>query len=93
MVKNPPAMRRPGLDPWVGRIPWRRKSAHSRSRRAGGGTCSSRENVNAARKGRALTYFSLQRFSRWGLEPGPQSPSALDGCAMSLQDCRPFPGM
>ena len=56
MVKNPPAMRRPGLDPWVGRIPWRRKSAHSRSRRAGGGTCSSRENVNAARKGRASTY-------------------------------------
>ena len=25
MVKNPPAMRRPGFDPWVGKIPWRRK--------------------------------------------------------------------
>ena len=24
MVKNLPAMRRPGLDPWVGKIPWRR---------------------------------------------------------------------
>ena len=24
MVKNLPAMRRPGFDPWVGRIPWRR---------------------------------------------------------------------
>ena len=26
MVKNPPAMRqRPGFDPWVGKIPWRRR--------------------------------------------------------------------
>ena len=24
MVKNPPAMRRPGFDPWVGKISWRR---------------------------------------------------------------------
>ena len=24
MVKNPPACRRPGVDPWVGKIPWRR---------------------------------------------------------------------
>ena len=24
MVKNPPAMLRPGFDPWVGKIPWRR---------------------------------------------------------------------
>jgi len=24
MVKNQPAMRRPGFDPWVGKIPWRR---------------------------------------------------------------------
>ena len=24
MVKNPPAMRGPGFDPWVGKIPWRR---------------------------------------------------------------------
>ena len=24
MVKNPPAMQRPGFDPWVGKIPWRR---------------------------------------------------------------------
>ena len=24
MVKNPPAMQRPGFDPWVGEIPWRR---------------------------------------------------------------------
>ena len=24
MVKNPPAMRRPGFDPWVGKFPWRR---------------------------------------------------------------------
>ena len=23
-VKNPPAMQRPGFDPWVGKIPWRR---------------------------------------------------------------------
>ena len=23
MVKNPPASRRPGFDPWVGEIPWR----------------------------------------------------------------------
>ena len=25
MVKNPPAMRRPGFAPWDGKIPWRRK--------------------------------------------------------------------
>ena len=25
MVKNLPAMQRPGFDPWVGKIPWRRK--------------------------------------------------------------------
>ena len=25
MVKNLPAMGRPGFDPWVGKIPWRRK--------------------------------------------------------------------
>ena len=25
MVKNPPAMQRPGFNPWVGKIPWRRK--------------------------------------------------------------------
>ena len=25
MVKNLPEMRRPGFDPWVGRIPWRRE--------------------------------------------------------------------
>ena len=24
MVKNPPAMGKPGFDPWVGKIPWRR---------------------------------------------------------------------
>ena len=24
MVKNTPAMRRPGFDPWVGKIPWRK---------------------------------------------------------------------
>jgi len=24
MVKNPPAVRRPGFSPWVGKIPWRR---------------------------------------------------------------------
>ena len=23
MVKNPPASRRPGFDPWAGEIPWR----------------------------------------------------------------------
>ena len=26
LVKNPPAMWRPGFDPWVGKIPWRRES-------------------------------------------------------------------
>ena len=25
LVKNPPAMRRPGFDPWVRKIPWRRE--------------------------------------------------------------------
>ena len=25
MVKNPPAMQRPGFDPWVRKIPWRRE--------------------------------------------------------------------
>jgi len=25
LVKNPPEMRRPGFDPWVGKIPWRRE--------------------------------------------------------------------
>ena len=25
LVKNPPAMWRPGFDPWVGKIPWRRE--------------------------------------------------------------------
>ena len=25
MVKNLPAMQRPGLDPWVGKIPWRKE--------------------------------------------------------------------
>ena len=24
LVKNPPAMQRPGFSPWVGKIPWRR---------------------------------------------------------------------
>ena len=26
MVKNLPAMQRPGFNPWVGKIPWRRNS-------------------------------------------------------------------
>ena len=26
LVKNPPAMWRPGFDPWIGKIPWRRES-------------------------------------------------------------------
>ena len=25
LVKNLPAMRRPGFDPWIGKIPWRRE--------------------------------------------------------------------
>ena len=25
VVKNRPAMRRPRFDPWIGKIPWRRK--------------------------------------------------------------------
>ena len=25
LVKNPPECRRPGFDPWVGKIPWRRE--------------------------------------------------------------------
>jgi len=25
LVKNPPAVWRPGFDPWVGKIPWRRE--------------------------------------------------------------------
>jgi len=25
LVKKPPAMRRPGFDPWVGKVPWRRE--------------------------------------------------------------------
>ena len=25
LVKNPPAIGRPGFDPWVGKIPWRRE--------------------------------------------------------------------
>jgi len=25
LVKNPPAMWRPGFDPWGGKIPWRRE--------------------------------------------------------------------
>ena len=25
LVKNPPAMWKPGFDPWVGKIPWRRE--------------------------------------------------------------------
>ena len=25
LVKNPPAMRSPGFDPWVGKVPWRRE--------------------------------------------------------------------
>ena len=25
LIKNPPAMWRPGFDPWVGKIPWRRE--------------------------------------------------------------------
>ena len=25
MVRNPPAMQEMGFDPWVGKIPWRRK--------------------------------------------------------------------
>ena len=25
VVKNPPAVQRHGFDPWVGKIPWRRK--------------------------------------------------------------------
>ena len=29
MVKNLPAMREPRLDPWVGKIPWRRKWQHT----------------------------------------------------------------
>ena len=27
LVKNPPAIRRPGFDPWVGKILWRREKA------------------------------------------------------------------
>ena len=29
LVENPPAMRRPGFDPWVGKIPWRRELQYS----------------------------------------------------------------
>ena len=29
MVRNPPALRRPGFNPWVGKIPWRRKWQHT----------------------------------------------------------------
>ena len=25
LVKNPPAMRKPGFNPWLGKIPWRRE--------------------------------------------------------------------
>ena len=25
LVKNPPAMQRPGFNPWVGKIPWRKE--------------------------------------------------------------------
>ena len=25
LVKNPPASRRPGFDPWIGKNPWRRE--------------------------------------------------------------------
>jgi len=25
LVKNPPACERPGFNPWVGKIPWRRE--------------------------------------------------------------------
>ena len=25
LAKNPPAVRGPGFDPWVGKIPWRRE--------------------------------------------------------------------
>ena len=25
LVKNPPAMQRPGFNPWVGKIPWKRE--------------------------------------------------------------------
>jgi len=31
MVKNLPAMRRPGFDPWVGKIPWRREQLATHS--------------------------------------------------------------
>ena len=31
MVKNPPAMQRPELDPWVGEIPWRREGMATHS--------------------------------------------------------------
>ena len=29
LVKNPPAMWETGFDPWVGKIPWRRKGIHN----------------------------------------------------------------
>ena len=28
-VKNTPAMQRPGFDPWIGKIPWRRAWQHN----------------------------------------------------------------
>ena len=29
LVKNSPAMQRPGFNPWVGKIPWRRERPHT----------------------------------------------------------------
>jgi len=29
LVKNPPEMRRPGFDLWVGKIPWRRERLYT----------------------------------------------------------------
>ena len=35
IVKNPPEMWRPGFDPWVGKIPWRReRPGESRGQRS-----------------------------------------------------------
>ena len=35
LVKNPSAMQRPGFDPWVGKIPWRRERLPSPVLRVG----------------------------------------------------------
>ena len=76
MVKNPPACRRPGFDPWVGKIPWRRAReptpvflpGESHGQRSLGTTCKELDTTERLSREQHTPHhhFSMPRSLRGG---------------------------